>query len=122
MTDKKPHELLQFFAYEHLPERFQPISKPFCELARELVALDEKEFDRLAFKMIEERRVEWDRESPNNVEATEASRKLARAEDDSRPPFYGQTETTSQQRLDWVLRLVLEAKDCAVRAVLYKTP
>lgn len=26
--------ILQFFSYEHLPERLQAASKPFCELAR----------------------------------------------------------------------------------------
>lgn len=28
--------LLKFFAYEHLPERLQEISKPFGDLARDL--------------------------------------------------------------------------------------
>lgn len=30
--------ILEFFAYEHLPERFQGVSKPFGDLAR---AMDE---------------------------------------------------------------------------------
>lgn len=30
-------QILQFFTYSHLPESLQPISKPFCELAAELV-------------------------------------------------------------------------------------
>lgn len=29
--------MLKFFAYEHLPEKFQAVSKPFCELARTVV-------------------------------------------------------------------------------------
>jgi hypothetical protein len=29
--------LLQFFEYKHLPIRLQEISKPFCDLARQLV-------------------------------------------------------------------------------------
>lgn len=29
--------LLQFFKYEHLPERLQQISMPFCVLAEEVV-------------------------------------------------------------------------------------
>lgn len=34
-----PYEYLtQFFAYEHLPEKLQVISKPFGELARQIVA------------------------------------------------------------------------------------
>lgn len=61
------HYTLQFFAYEHLPEHLQKISKPFGDLAREL-----------------------DVSLPNNPEKSTALRKL------------------------------LEAKDCAVRAVLFK--
>jgi hypothetical protein len=60
--------LLQFFAFAHLPEKLQGISKPFGELAEKIVA-----------------------ELPKNPERTVALRKL------------------------------LEAKDCAVRAVLYKS-
>lgn len=29
--------IMQFFAYEHLPEKLQAVSKPFCELARIVV-------------------------------------------------------------------------------------
>jgi hypothetical protein len=63
MTDR----MLQFFGYKHLPSHLQEVSRPFCELAEDIVA-------RL----------------PANPERTVALRKL------------------------------LEAKDCAVRAVLYK--
>ncbi len=59
--------LLQFFAYEHLPEHLQAVSKPFGELAKTL-----------------------EETLPANPEKTTAFRKL------------------------------LEAKDCAVRAVLFK--
>ena len=59
--------LLQFFAYEHLPTHLQLISRPFGELAKQIV-------DTL----------------PSNPERTTALRKL------------------------------LEAKDCAVRAMLFK--
>lgn len=57
--------LLQFFAYEHLPERLQLVSKPFGQLAETIVAV-----------------------LPRNPERTTALRKL------------------------------LEAKDCAVRALV----
>lgn len=60
--------LLQFFAYEHLPAHLQNVSKPFGDLARQIV-------DTL----------------PSNPERTVALRKL------------------------------LEAKDCAVRALLFKS-
>jgi hypothetical protein len=59
--------MLQFFAYEHLPPHLQVTSRPFCELAHEIV-----------------------RTLPSNAERTVALRKL------------------------------LEAKDCAVRALLFK--
>lgn len=59
--------LLQFFAYEHLPEHLRAVSKPFGELAKQIVET-----------------------VPSNPERTVAVRKL------------------------------LEAKDCAVRAVLFK--
>lgn len=59
--------MLQFFAYTHLPARLQAVSKPFGDLAQQMV-------DTL----------------PWNVERTAGLRKL------------------------------LEAKDCAVRALLYK--
>jgi len=59
--------LLQFFAYEHLPPHLQVVSAPFGDLARSLAA-----------------------SLPKNPESTVALRKL------------------------------LEAKDCAVRAVLFK--
>ena len=61
------HYLLQFFAFDHLPEHLQAISRPFGATA------------------------EWvDQNLPDNVEKTTALRKL------------------------------LEAKDCAVRANLFK--
>ena len=59
--------LTQFFAFEHLPERLQTVSRPFGELAKQLVET-----------------------LPSNPERTVALRKL------------------------------LEAKDCAVRALLFK--
>ena len=63
------YKLLQFFAYENLSPTLQMISKPFADLARELIET-----------------------LPSNAESTTALRKL------------------------------LEAKDCAVRSVLYKEP
>jgi len=59
--------MLQFFVYEHLPPHLQAVSKPFGDLARQIVET-----------------------LPSNAERTVALRKL------------------------------LEAKDCAVRALLFK--
>jgi hypothetical protein len=64
---KPTDKLLQFFAYAHLPEVLQEISKPFGDLAEHIVAT-----------------------LPSNPERTVALRKL------------------------------MEAKDCAVRARLFK--
>ena len=58
--------VLQFFAFAHLPQHLQDVSRPFCELAEKVA------------------------DGPQNAEATVALRKL------------------------------LEAKDAAVRAVLFK--
>jgi|ERR1051325_1663562 hypothetical protein len=33
----KPEHIMQFFAYEHLPPHLQVVSKPFGDLARQLV-------------------------------------------------------------------------------------
>lgn len=63
MTDR----MMQFFAYEHLPAHLQAVSKPFGDLAQQIVET-----------------------LPQNAERTAGLRKL------------------------------LEAKDCAVRALLYK--
>jgi hypothetical protein len=67
MSDETTEPMLQFFAFEHLPEHLQEVSKPFCELALHLVE-----------------------SLPRNPERATALRKL------------------------------LEAKDCAVRAELFK--
>lgn len=61
------NKLLQFFKYDHLPAHLQAVSKPFGDLANEIVKI-----------------------TPANPEQTTALRKL------------------------------LEAKDCAVRALLFK--
>lgn len=61
--------LLQFFRFEHLPQRLQGTSSKFADLARDIAA-----------------------NLPDNPERHMALRKL------------------------------LEAKDCAVRAMLYKAP
>ena len=65
MTDR----MMQFFAYEHLPPHLQEISRPFGEMAKQIVET-----------------------LPANAERTAGLRKL------------------------------LEAKDCIVRAKLYKDP
>ncbi len=58
MTNEKPDHIEQFFAYSHLPEHLQKVSKPFGDLAVEIVA-----------------------ELPRNPERTVALRKLLEAKD-----------------------------------------
>lgn len=67
IVQREPSALLQFFAYAHLPEFLQAVSRPFATLA-----------------------IQLDADLPTNPEKSAALRKL------------------------------LEAKDCAVRAVLFK--
>lgn len=54
----KPDHIIQFFAYTHLPENLQKVSKPFADLAFDIVA-----------------------ELPQNPERTVALRKLLEAKD-----------------------------------------
>jgi hypothetical protein len=60
----QPEHIMQFFAYAHLPERLQRISKPFADLAENIVAEDG---NNLAL--------------PRNPERTVALRKLLEAKD-----------------------------------------
>jgi len=34
----EPEHIMQFFAYDHLPQHLQDVSKPFGELAQQIVA------------------------------------------------------------------------------------
>lgn len=36
-TPEQPEHILQFFAYDHLPEKLRAISKPFCDQAQTIV-------------------------------------------------------------------------------------
>lgn len=67
MPDHTPNPIIQFFVFEHLPEKLQSVSRPFGVLARQMDEL-----------------------LPKNPETSTALRKL------------------------------LEAKDAAVRAILFK--
>lgn len=55
--------IMQFFAYEHLPEKLREVSRPFCELAKRIT--DPTSSDGL----------------PRNAERTVALRKLLEAKD-----------------------------------------
>lgn len=73
MDPNKPattEHVMQFFAYEHLPPHLQAVSKPFCDLARIIVADGE---------MPAGTAVEFP--LPRNPERTVALRKLLEAKD-----------------------------------------
>lgn len=62
--------ILQFFSYEHLPPHLQAVSKPFCDLARLIVADGEAPAGTpVQFPL------------PRNPERTVALRKLLEAKD-----------------------------------------
>lgn len=71
MTDPFPTDhIMQFFAYEHLPPHLQAASKPFCDLARLIVAEGEMPAGTpTQFPL------------PRNPERTVALRKLLEAKD-----------------------------------------
>lgn len=61
MSDKHQEHIIQFFAYEHLPPHLQEVSRPFCELAKQLV--------------------DAEKGLPRNPERTVALRKLLESKD-----------------------------------------
>lgn len=114
-------ELIQFFGYGHLPAHLQPISKPFGELAESLVALTPEELCRQEQDLASNptRKLFYDLSIlmdggllPCNVEATWAVMKIGEA----------QRLARDEHGLEAVLRRLLEAKDCAVRSLVYKHP
>jgi hypothetical protein len=108
------HELLQFFTFEHLKDgALKEASQPFCELARELAGMNRVELRTLGVELIRARWVALERQPIANPEQTWASTKLQEAENLAR----GLAEFPRCA----IMRKVLEAKDCAVRAVLWKT-
>ncbi len=103
------HPLLQFFAHAHLPAQLAAASKPFCEVAEKIDGMTsrEREADPSAV-LLELRKSLLD--LPVNIESLEAAEKLD----------YAHEGMSAGYSVGDVLRYVLEAKDCAVRAVLFK--
>jgi hypothetical protein len=109
--------ILQFFTYEHLPAHLQAISRPFGEAARSLAAMTPEAIEierdlarRSHVNTLSALCADVDGSTPANEEATWAVVKI------------GEANTLLGQgvELGRLLRLLLEAKDCAVRAVLAK--
>lgn len=121
------HELLQFFVYNHLPEHLQKVSKPFSDAAHKLSAMNEAQLRKEAaaivnrdpsnvlselLKMVTEA-------TPDNIESVVAKRKMDTAEFLLSVPA---VDSPLIEAVDEILRYLLEAKDCAVRSLLYKKP
>lgn len=111
-------DVLQFFVYAHLPPRLHAVSKVFCDSAAALSSMTQAQVDveidrwknyRLTslFSFLN-RTV--DEVVPSNAESTWALIKINEAAD----------MLAALDPMDKVLRRLLEAKDCAVRAVLYR--
>lgn len=121
----KRHELLQFFVYAHLPAHLQPISKPFGEVAEALAAMTidqlEAEADLVersqAASILSGLTGNIDSATPPNIEATMAVVKIGEA---ARHLMTQAACGSARSSLDFVLRRLLEAKDCAVRALIFK--
>ena len=124
MTPEKRFPILQFFAFEHLPPHLRGISERFSHVAHHVAGFtrhgDQEE--RILFALREVRdyipsRVETD--TARDGEAKAAHRRAV----DARDSFWAATQATPGSvtediRLGQTLRLLLEAKDCAVRAAI----
>ena len=104
--------ILQFFAYDHLPRYLRDVSVPFCNLANRLDTQIVKtgELDIL---------IEWLHTLPDNEERSAALFKLRNVA----AHLAYVNEIPHDERaaaIGGTLRFLLEAKDCAVRAVLFK--
>jgi hypothetical protein len=109
------HPLLQFFTYEHLPPRLKAVSQAFAVEAGRIddcpgpcITADVLPFFEGLYSFVEA--------LPGNTEREEALRKMRAVRSFARG--YG-TEAGGMGK-GGALRLLLEAKDCAVRAVLFK--
>lgn len=89
-------KLLQFFVYAHLPEHLQKISKPFGDFANNLGKKSFATFSQEINDLI-----------PDNFEKEACLSKLVDA-------------CQCEFKSDSQYRLILEAKDCAVRAFLLR--
>lgn len=98
--------VMQFFVYAHLPQHLHWTSQPFSALAGRIHDYPEQAIPEL------EALVGWLESSfPANPETTWARAKLLDAK-----------RMLGTSHVDEVLRKVLEAKDCAVRSLIFKNP
>lgn len=105
--DELTEPILQFFAYTHLPPHLQAVSKPFCDLAHAIVGGEE--------------RAKWIYDGwvndPGWVPWTPGGNSLMqdKARDEARKAALPRNPERTV-----ALRKLLEAKDAAVRALIFK--
>ncbi len=113
-----PHYLMQFFTYAHLPTHLQEVSQPFCEAAALIDAIPDYAPNASLSVLVEDPALSAVRAAifacvnltlPNNPEAVWCKGKL-----------WHVFETIGSK--SQALRILLESKDCAVRAKLYVEP
>lgn len=112
------HPLMQFFSFGHLPDHLKAASEPFAVAAR---ALDNDVSKTHVFHQEAVCLQELMMHAaglPNNLESQEAMLKLSALV----VAFRRHLDANKLVPKTIALRILLEAKDCAVRAVLYKEP
>jgi|GEM_PF-6912471 len=103
------HELLQFFVTAHLADSpLKAASEPFGVVARAIDACEVETCEPYLLSMIE-KLAEHVSMLPANCEREEAQREL-------------RVIAQGGHSRHWLLRFLLRANDCAVRAVVYKEP
>lgn len=110
-----PHYLMQFFTWQHLPPHLQETSRVFAGVAAEVDACP-TQICELHIGDALGGLLTWVESLPYNPERIECTRKLRGAMSFVR----GYGTAAGGMSKGNCLRLLLEAKDCAVRAVLFK--
>jgi len=115
-----PNQLMQFFSCEHLREGLlRETSQTFAELAKRVDSVSWAAAGSLARDIGDFIRA-YDNGSPANIEATTACTKLVAAREALAKAAGLPVDYDAKFSREAVLRLILEAKDCAVRALLYR--
>lgn len=107
----------KYFAYSHLPAPLQDVSKPICELASAVASQvhTPRTFAMEAMEVMGALEAEYGDIAPDQEEWVCGIQKITRtiAEGDGHYRMAGPDDW-----MGWVLRQLLEAKDCLVRAIL----
>lgn len=104
------NQVLHFFKWDHLPPHLQGMSKLFAELAEKLDDMDDVTRGTEGYAQAELLRTKLTKKLPKNLMKELCIDKLREVEDSCFEDY----------TLSEVLLSLLEAKDCAVRALLLK--